>query len=143
MRPSAVAVLLSAAALALAACGSSSSGTSAAPASQAPDQTSSAPGAAPSIGGAGTPAAAGVEGALKIGGFHYNPSPLTVAPGQMVSATNSDGAEHTVTSDQKGLFSGDNIAQGKTVTFKVPTKPGTYTFHCEYHARMHGTLIVK
>lgn len=67
----------------------------------------------------------------------------SAAPGQVVSATNTDSAEHTVTSDQKDLLAADNIEQGKTVTFKAPTKPGTYTFHCEYHASMHGALVVK
>ncbi|WP_349254685.1 cupredoxin domain-containing protein [Mycobacterium sp.] len=25
----------------------------------------------------------------------------------------------------------------------APTTPGTYPFHCRYHANMHGSLIVQ
>ncbi|MDQ6752000.1 MAG: cupredoxin domain-containing protein [Actinomycetota bacterium] len=30
-------------------------------------------------------------------------------------------------------------AEAHTVT----AKPGTYTYHCEYHSNVHGTLSVK
>jgi plastocyanin len=66
-----------------------------------------------------------------------------VTPGQKVPVTNADSAEHTATSDVAGLFAADDIKNGKTVTFTAPTKAGTYTFHCTYHASMHGTLVVK
>ena len=81
--------------------------------------------------------------ALAIASFVYSPDPLTVAPGAKVTVTNSDSAEHTVTSDTKGQFGSDDAKQGKPVTFTAPTAPGTYKFHCQYHASMHGTLIVK
>ncbi|MCW2601238.1 MAG: plastocyanin [Frankiales bacterium] len=80
---------------------------------------------------------------LQIANFTYDPTPLTVAPGTTIPVKNTDGAEHTVTSDLAGLFKADDVKTGKTVSFKAPIKPGTYTFHCDYHARMHGTLIVK
>ena len=87
--------------------------------------------------------ATGTTGAsLKIASFAYDPTPLTVAPGTTIPVKNSDSAEHTVTSDMAGLFLADDIAHGKTVTFKAPTRPGKYTFHCEYHPNMHGTLVV-
>ena len=79
---------------------------------------------------------------MKIAGFAYDPTPLTVAPGAVIPVTNQVGPEHTVTSDVAGLFRSDDIAHGKTVTFTAPLKPGKYTFHCQYHASMHGTLIV-
>ena len=80
---------------------------------------------------------------LTIQGFAYKPKPLTVTPGQTVTITNLDGSEHTVTSDKDGAFKVDDVSKGKTFTFKAPTEPGTYTFYCEYHGSMHGTLIVK
>lgn len=133
--------LLALGALALTGCSSGSSKTAsvAAPATT----ESSAPSTAPAGGAPTTIAAAPAAGtAMKIASFAYDPTPLTVAPGVVIAVTNTDGAEHTVTSDLNGLFAND-IAHGKTITFTAPTKAGTYRFHCEYHASMHGTLIVK
>lgn len=80
---------------------------------------------------------------MTISSFTYDPTPITVAPGTTIAVKNLDGPEHTVTSDTKGLFLADDISSGKTVSFKAPAKAGRYTFHCEYHANMHGTLIVS
>ena len=54
-----------------------------------------------------------------------------------------DGASHTVTSDQGGVFDVKADGGGGTVTLTAPTKPGTYPFHCTYHANMHGVLVVS
>jgi plastocyanin len=108
------------------------SSSSKAPASSAPT------GAAPT---ATVPATS--SGALKIAKFAYDPTPLTVTPGQQVTVANADSAEHTVTSDMAGLFAANEVKYGKSVTFTAPAKAGSYTFHCAYHANMHGTLIVK
>ncbi|MCU1588690.1 MAG: plastocyanin [Frankiales bacterium] len=129
-------LLVPALALVLAGCGNSSDNSTVTP----PQASSSTP--------AGTTAAstapAGTAGiALTIQGFAYDPTPLTVAPGAKVAVTNRDSAEHTATSDKKGLFEADDVAQGKTVSFTAPTTAGTYTFYCKYHSSMHGTLIVK
>lgn len=136
-------------ALAVAGCGSSSGGSTvaapspAAVASQGAVASSDAPGGGKDYGAASAAPVAAVAGTLKISGFHYSPSPLTVSAGQVVSVTNSDSAAHTATSDVAGLFKADDVERGKNVTFKAPTKAGTYTFFCEYHSSMHGTLIVK
>jgi plastocyanin len=76
---------------------------------------------------------------LTIKGFHY--TALQVAPGTTITVQNLDDAIHTVTSDTKGLFLADDV-DGTPKTFTAPTKPGTYTFHCQYHASMHGSLTV-
>jgi plastocyanin len=126
-RTQAVVALLAAGTLA--GCASSSSGGSGGSAAGA----SAAP--------ATSPSAAVAADALTIAGFSYSPTPLTVRPGQVVTVTNSDSVEHTVTSDLQGLF--DAAAEhGTPITFKAPMKLGTYTFHCAYHASMHGTLVV-
>ena len=125
--------LAAAAAVALTACGSSSGGSSSGAGAASPAATQAASTAAGSAGAGAT---------LKIAGFKYSPSTLTVTAGESVAVTNNDSAEHTATSDMAGLFKSDNINQGDTVTFTAPTKPGTYTFHCQFHPYMHGTLIV-
>ncbi len=35
-----------------------------------------------------------------------------------------------------------NVKPG-TATFTAPTAPGTYPYHCIFHANMKGTLTVK
>ncbi len=95
--------------------------------------------------GATPPTTGSVAGgtALKIAGFAYDPSPLTVAPGATINVTNSDGATHDVKSDDQDLFKSSDVEKGKTVSFTAPTKPGTYTYICTYHSNMKGELIVK
>ncbi|MFN2536784.1 MAG: cupredoxin domain-containing protein [Mycobacteriales bacterium] len=83
--------------------------------------------------------AAASEPTITIKGFRY--TPLQVAPGTTITVKNLDDAEHTVTSDTKGVFDADDIG-GTPKTFTAPTKPGSYNYHCTYHASMHGSLTV-
>lgn len=76
---------------------------------------------------------------ITIKDFRY--TPLQVAPGTTITVKNLDDAEHTVTSDTKGQFDASEVG-GTPKTFTAPTKPGVYTFHCTYHASMHGSLTV-
>lgn len=89
-----------------------------------------------------TSAASGGPVTLTIAGFAYDPTPLRVRAGQMVSVRNSDDAEHTVTADAGSTFKSGDVAHAMIVTFRAPDKPGTYAYHCDYHASMHGTLVV-
>ncbi len=82
------------------------------------------------------PAAAAV---MTIADFGF--SPLSVAPGATVRVTNADGAQHTVTA-VGGEFATGLIDAGASVAFVAPTQPGTYTFFCELHPNMQGTLVV-
>ena len=68
-------------------------------------------------------------------------SPLTVAPGATVTVTNVDGTPHTVTA-VGGEFASGLIDPGASVAFVAPTQPGTYTFVCDFHPTMQGTLVV-
>ncbi|MDP9882925.1 plastocyanin [Sinomonas atrocyanea] len=67
--------------------------------------------------------------------------PGPVAPGATVTVMNMDAQAHTVTADG-GAFKATAPA-GRSVAFTAPATPGTYPFHCEYHADMHGTLTVR
>lgn len=118
-------LVLSAGVLLLASACSGSSDKSA-PSSQPPSASTTAPSASgPTI---------------TIASFQYND--LSVAPGTTITVKNTDSAEHTVTSDTAGQFLADDVKRGTPVTFTAPSKPGKYTYHCEYHASMHGTLTV-
>jgi plastocyanin len=66
---------------------------------------------------------------------------LTVQVGDTVTWTNADDRPHTVTS-QDGAFDSGNVGEGAAFSFTF-TAPGTYTYLCEYHPDMTGTIVVE
>jgi plastocyanin len=78
---------------------------------------------------------------IKIQNFGFS-GDLTVKTGAKVKVTNKDGVTHTFTANS-GAFDTGRIAPGTSKTFRAPTKPGHYPFHCKIHAEMTGTLVVK
>jgi plastocyanin len=114
----------------LAGCGSSAKSAS-------PPPVTSSVTASDGAAGSSAPASAPM---IHIDNFKYT-VPASVAPGEKVSVMNMDGEAHTVTSDS-GAF-GDMAGAGTITTFTAPSKPGSYPFHCNFHANMHGVLVVK
>jgi plastocyanin len=120
------------------ACGSKQESASTSSSTAAPQSTTTAAAQSTTTAQQPTPAA-GQE--ITIKGFNYG-SPLTVSPGAQITVKNDDSAEHTVTSDESGIF--DVQVDGKQqATFNAPDKPGTYAFHCTYHSNMKGSLVVQ
>jgi plastocyanin len=72
--------------------------------------------------------------------FTYQPDPVVVAVGGKVIWQNRDTAPHTATADD-GSFDTGTIEKGKigSETFK---EAGTFTYFCEIHPTMHGTVEV-
>jgi plastocyanin len=83
------------------------------------------------------------ENEVAIKDFAFSPQTLTVKKGTTLTWTNQDTAKHTVTPDQPGdiLKGSELLGQGETyrVTF---TEAGTYTYFCEPHPYMKGTIEV-
>jgi plastocyanin len=77
---------------------------------------------------------------VQIVEFSYEPEPVVVQVGGKVTWQNEDTAPHTATADD-GSFDTGTIENGKlgSATFK---EPGTFTYHCEIHPTMHGTVEV-
>jgi plastocyanin len=77
---------------------------------------------------------------VQIVEFAYEPDPVVVQAGGKVIWQNEDTAPHTATADD-GSFDTGTIEKGKlgSATFK---EPGTFTYHCEIHPTMHGTVEV-
>ena len=117
-------------------CGSSG-GTDEAAATPTTSSSSSPASSSPASSSPAPPSAA--EVVVHISGFAYQVA-ASVSPGATVSVMNMDGEAHTVTADE-GAFD-VQVAGGATGTFTAPTTPGTYAFHCTYHANMHGVLVV-
>lgn len=87
-----------------------------------------------------TPAFAAGGDTVTIKNFSYS-TPATVAPGATITVVNDDPESHTVTADSGGAFN-DLASAGSTTTFKAPSQPGRYAFHCNFHGNMHGVLVV-
>jgi plastocyanin len=100
--------------------------------------TTTAPAATPTAAAPASPAPA--EATITITNFEM--SDVTVAPGGRITVQNDDREQHTVTSNAAGAFSVDIPGRSKA-TFTAPMQPGSYPFHCNYHASMHGMLTVQ
>ncbi len=122
-------------ALVAAACGSSSSTatpkTTASPTPAASSATKTSSSSSRPISGHTT---------VTIRNYMFMPMHLTVRAGTKVSFHNDDQTNHTATAINRSFDSG-TIAPGKTstVTFK---KPGTYKYHCLFHAFMTASITV-
>jgi plastocyanin len=132
-----LAAALVALSLGLVACGSSgsdssSTGAETAPAGQESGETTESE-AAPS-------GEAAKSEKVQIVEFSYEPDPVVVQVGGKVTWQNEDTAPHTATADD-GSFDTGTIEKGKlgSATFK---EPGTFTYFCEIHPTMHGTVEV-
>ena len=89
---------------------------------------------------------------ITVQDYAYTPSVITISAGTKVNWQNDGPSSHSVTSDSTGFDSGalagpkPNGYGGMTngelfqMTF---TTPGTYTYHCMFHAQMHGTITVQ
>ena len=91
--------------------------------------------------GAGSSAtAAGSAAPVSIKTYAFMPESLTVKVGTRVTWTDRDATAHTATADGGSFDTGTiNPGQSKTIDFK---HPGTYTYHCAFHAFMTGTIKV-
>lgn len=96
---------------------------------------------------ASTPSAASAASAptgdsVAIKGFKYAPPSISTKVGGEVSFKNADNAAHTVTADMGSAFDSGTINQGQSKTITFP-KAGTFTYRCDFHPFMHGTVVVK
>ena len=78
--------------------------------------------------------------AVTIVNFAFQPASLEVPVGTTVTWTNQGSAPHTVTADD-GSFDSGTLQPGGTFSMTFDT-PGTFTYHCEIHPNMMGTIVV-
>ncbi len=78
---------------------------------------------------------------VDIKDFKFDPPAITVKKGSKIEWTNDDSANHTATADDSSFDTG-TIEQGKTIAETFST-PGTFTYHCDFHAFMTATVKVK
>lgn len=123
-RRSALVAIVLAAALIVAGCGDGSTGGGPAPE------------------GTGGPAgsAAADRASVNAENIAFTPSELRVVVGTTVTVTNNDGVSHTFTADD-GSWDSGTLGAGKRFTRRF-TDVGTFTYHCEIHSSMQGTIVV-
>lgn len=114
-------------------------GASCQPTTQTPAPAQNTTGAGTEEAATNTPRAANNE--VSIEGFAFSQDTITVSPGDTVTWINNDNTPHTVTADDNSFDSG-TLTRGDTFS-RVFTEPGTYTYHCEPHPNMTGTVIVR
>jgi plastocyanin len=78
-------------------------------------------------------------GTLTIADFTF--TPLSVPAGATVTVANADGVQHTATATD-GSFDTGILDGGGSITFVAPGAAGTYSYVCQVHPTMQGTLIV-
>jgi plastocyanin len=79
--------------------------------------------------------------AISIKNFAFSPNPIAVKAGTTLTVTNGDGTKHTLTADDKSFDTGE-LDGGAKATVKIGA-PGKYTYHCEIHNYMTGTIEAK
>jgi len=82
----------------------------------------------------------GAGGPQNTKGFVPDVVKLVIGVNATVTWTNDDTVDHTVTA-LDGSFKSPNMPPGATFTYEF-TKAGNYTYGCEYHPWMQGTVIV-
>ena len=78
---------------------------------------------------------------VAISGYAYHPAAVTVPRGTSVTFTNDDQTAHTATSTGSGFDTG-TLRPGQRATVRL-SKPGTYTYYCQFHAFMRATIVVR
>jgi len=73
--------------------------------------------------------------------YAFVPATLKIKVGTEVIWTNETNAPHTVTSDMLVFNTPNNLEHGQTFMV-IFTKPGTYTYYCNFHLYMKGVIIV-
>jgi plastocyanin len=73
----------------------------------------------------------------------FDPNPLTVAVGDTVTWTNTDGTQHTVTSDAPGTELDSGLIAPSGTYEHTFTTAGTFNYHCSRTGhQMTGTIVV-
>jgi plastocyanin len=82
---------------------------------------------------------------VAISGYAFPPSSITIPRGTTVSWVNMDFVQHTVTSGTEqaptGLFDSNPLSHMQSFSYTFNT-PGTYTYYCDLHPNMIGTIRV-
>lgn len=95
----------------------------------------------------------GVTASITVQDYSYAPSVITIKVGTTVNWVNDGPSSHSVSSDTTGQFDSGALAAPTKNAYGGMTNgglfqvnfatPGTYKYHCMFHASMHGTITVQ
>jgi plastocyanin len=71
----------------------------------------------------------------------FVPKFISIPIQSIVTWTNDDSIQHTVTSDEEGLFDSGPLSPGDTIDNAFDT-PGEFGYHCSIHSWMTGRVMV-
>lgn len=78
---------------------------------------------------------------VNITNFAYDPTPLMITPGTIVTWVQNDASRHSAT-DDNGAFDTGLMNQGGSGSIQF-NYPGVYTYTCSIHPFMHGEIDVS
>jgi len=94
------------------------------------------------IAGAGHHAAVLADsGTVSIQDFSFQPGNSTISAGDTLTWSNGDSVTHTVSADD-GSFDSGSLATGDTASWRFDSA-GSYSYHCNIHPFMQGTITVN
>jgi Plastocyanin len=79
---------------------------------------------------------------VDIEDFAFAPVSIKVKKGETVTWTNKDSSPHTVTGTDGAKMDSGTLDQGKTYSFTFD-EAGTFTYKCDFHPSMTGTVVVE
>jgi plastocyanin len=82
------------------------------------------------------------ENVIKISGFVFNASEVTITQGEALTWINLDTVQHQLLSDSGNEISSEMLNRGQTYAHTFYNR-GTYSYHCAIHPDMHGKIIVE
>ncbi|GEM_PF-3152455 len=77
---------------------------------------------------------------VSMDGNEFFPGDITIDVGDTVTWTNNDLVLHSAT-DDGGLWDTGSVSPGNSASITF-TEGATYSYHCEFHAFMTGTITV-
>jgi plastocyanin len=81
------------------------------------------------------------NGASTLTTTAFGANPLTISVGTTISWLNDDNTTHTSAADG-GQWSSGNVAPGGRFNFTFGSA-GRFTYHCQIHPNMVGTIVVQ
>ena len=82
------------------------------------------------------------KGTVHIKDLKYDPKELKIKAGETVTWVNDDDKDHTIESDDKSFDASPDLSHGEKYKFMFKKK-GKYAYHCKYHPREKGMIIVE